>query len=702
MITEKKFNEIVFETERQGKKISFKTGKLAPHCDGAVEITMEGTILLVTAVMEKKPKPDNSFFPLAIDYRESFYAAGKIGGGRYRKREGRPSDESVLYCRLTDRPLRPMFPKGMINDVIITISPLQLDMQHSPGELCIIGASAAIMLAGIPFEGPLGAIRIGYIDGKYVMNMTNDQAKNSILDLHVAGTKDKINMLEAEGNETPMDIIKWGLQVAQKAITELCDIQEQFLKKCTINKKEYKKNFPSDSFIAAVKKVIPEEKMKALHGDMEKNDWEAIYATYAEEVKAALKEQIADPANEWSEGRISEGFFMAVKEWAREHTLKNKSRIDGRSLDQIRQIYCELDTIPRAHGTWLFRRGDTQVLSILTLGAPGDAELIDDMENDNVENRWMHHYKMPPFSNNEAQMIRWTNRREVGHGRLAEKAIEKILPDEVAFPYTMRVVSEVLGSWGSTSMASVCATTLALMAGGVPIKKPISGIAMGLMTDENEYAILTDIMWTEDFTGDMDFKLAGTDEGMTAIQMDTKLKGAKVALLEEMLDHAQAGRSQILAYMLKTIAAPRAELSQYAPALLQFEVKPDEVRVVIGPGGATIQDIVRQTGAQIDIEDDGKGVITAKDLVGAQAALAMIKAATRSPSKGDQLEGKITRVEKYGVFVDMGKKKQWLVHVKQLGEGYIEDVSTMYKIGDMMKVEVTEIDREGKIQLKKM
>ncbi len=582
MITEKKFNEVVFETTRQGKKISFKTGKLAPHCDGAVEITMEGTILLVTAVMEKKPKPDNSFFPLAIDYRESYYAAGKIGGGRYRKREGRPSDESVLYCRLTDRPLRPMFPKGMINDVIITISPLQLDMLHSPGELCIIGASAAIMLAGIPFEGPLGAIRIGYIDGKYVMNMTDEEAKTSLLDLHVAGTKDKINMIEAAGNETPLDLVKEGLRLGQKAIAELCEIQEKFLSQNKIDHKEYKKNFPSDSFIAAVKEIITEDKMQALHGDMEKGQWESTYARYAEEVKAGLKDKIADPANERTEGRVSEGFFVAVKDSIRAKTLNQGSRVDGRTLDQVRQIYCETDTIPRAHGSALFWRGDSQVLSILTLGAPGDAELVDDMENDNHENRWMHHYKMPPFSNNEAQMIRGTNRREVGHGRLAEKAFEAVLPSEEAFPYTMRVVSEVLGSGGSTSMASVCATTLALMAGGVPIKKPISGIAMGLMTEgDNKYAILTDIMGTEDFTGDMDFKLAGTDEGMTAIQMDTKLKGTKVDLLIEMIDHAQAGRTQILAHMLKTISEPRGKLSPYAPALLQFEVKPDEVRAVI-------------------------------------------------------------------------------------------------------------------------
>ncbi len=465
MITEKKFNEVVFETTRQGKKISFKTGKLAPHCDGAVEITMEGTILLVTAVMEKKPKPDNSFFPLAIDYRESYYAAGKIGGGRYRKREGRPSDESVLYCRLTDRPLRPMFPKGMINDVIITISPLQLDMLHSPGELCIIGASAAIMLAGIPFEGPLGAIRIGYIDGKYVMNMTDEEAKTSLLDLHVAGTKDKINMIEAAGNETPLDLVKEGLRLGQKAIAELCEIQEKFLSQNKIDHKEYKKNFPSDSFIAAVKEIITEDKMQALYGDMEKNQWESTYARYAEEVKAGLKDKIADPANERSEGRVSEGFFVAVKDSIRNKTLSQGSRVDGRTLDQVRQIYCETDTIPRAHGSALFWRGDSQVLSILTLGAPGDAELVDDMENDNHENRWMHHYKMPPFANNEAQMIRGTNRREVGHGRLAEKAFEAVLPTEEVFPYTMRVVSEVLGSGGSTSMASVCATTLALMAG---------------------------------------------------------------------------------------------------------------------------------------------------------------------------------------------------------------------------------------------
>lgn len=702
MLQQKTFNEIVLETTRRWTPLSFKTGKLAPHCDGAVEITMGETTLLVTAVINKHPNPDKDFLPLAIDYRESRYAAGKIAWGRYRKREGRPSDEAVLYCRLTDRPLRPMFPKGMINDVVITISPLSLDMQHSPGELSIIGSSLAVMLAGIPFAGPISAIRIGYKDGEYLINMTEEQALDSVMDLHVAGTRDLINMIEAWGNETPLDVVKQGLLVAQDMLKELCALQEEFLKKCTITPKAITTNIIDDAMIEELHQVITDADLKALvDADQVKAAFDELYYEYEQRLITAFADHIDNKESPRTTAKVKSGLFLLFKKYVRRKSL-TESRIDGRKEDEIRSLFCEIDVVPRVHGTGLFRRGDTQVLSLLTLGSPGDAELKDGMEHDDVETRYMHHYKMPPFSNNEPEMIRGTNRREVGHGRLAEKALEPVLPTETDFPYTMRIVSEVLGSGGSTSMASVCGSTLALMAGGVPIRKPVSGIAMGLIQDGDKNLILSDIKGTEDFIGDMDFKLAGTDDGMTAIQMDIKLHGISAPLLAEITDRANVGRSAMLAFMMQTISEPRPNISPYAPYLMTFEVKPEQVREVIGPGGSVIQEIIRQTNVKIDLEDDGKGVITAKNQAAAEEARKLIQGAVRVPKRGDVIKGTIVRVEKYGVFVDLGKKKQGLCHVKNLGEGFIEDPATKYHKGDPLTVEIIDIDADGKIQLKKV
>lgn len=702
MITPKQFEQHSMTKERWGTQITFTTGKLAPHCDGAVEITMWETKLLVTAVMEKNPDPNKGWFPLSIDYRESYYAAGKIGWGRYRKREGRPSDESILYARLTDRPMRPMFPKGMVNDVIITISPLSLDQKHSPGEVSIIGASVATLLAGIPFAWPIAGVRIWYIDGEFVINMTDSQAEQSILDLHVAGTKNTINMLEAWGNEAPITLVKEWLILAQQAIKELCEFQEAFIKDLHIAPLEIMKNLPDPAMLSTIETYLTSDKLATLHGNVEKNIREGHYNTYQQACKDIFAQQNEAETHDWNLDHVRDAFFTVVKKWIRKKTIHEGIRIDGRWLDDIRQIYCEVDTVPRAHGTWFFWRGDTQVLSLLTLGSPGDAELKDGMEHDQEAMRYMHHYKMPPFSNNEARMIRGTNRREVGHGRLAEKALEPMLPDEVHFPYTMRIVSEVLGSWWSTSMASVCGSTLALMAWWVPIKKPVSGIAMWLMIEGDTSAVLTDIKGTEDFTWDMDFKLAGTDEWMTAIQMDTKLQGVNVSVLQDMVDKAQTWRTAILAFMKQTLAEARSEMSPYAPYLLSFKVAPEEVKIIIGKGGSTIQEIVRETWVKIDLEDDGSWVIAAENKAAADEAKAWIDKLLWKPSVGDELQGTITRVEKYGVFVNIWGGTIGLCHVKQLGEGYIADVSAVYKIDQAITVKVIDIDAQGKIALKKI
>ncbi len=701
MITKKEFTEVVLETERQGKKLVLKTGKLAPHCDGAVEISLWWTQLLVTAVMQRDPDADKDFMPLGVEYRESRYAAGKIGGGRFNKREGRPSDEAILYARLVDRALRPMFPKGMVNDVVVTISPLAVDGQVSPGEVSIIGASVAVMLAGIPFTGPVSGVRVAEKEGKLIVWATESEAMGWVMDLHVAGTARDINMLEAGGKESPISMVHDALPLAQDALAELATIQEAFLAKVGhLPELSITKNLPAEPLIAAVKAQVPAWLFPAL-SIAEKREFDMLYNQMQNDLFTYFESSVDPEELPWTKNQLKMAWFQVLKEWIRDRVVTEGKRVDGRTLEQIRSIYCELDTAPRAHGAWLFWRGDTQVLSVLTLWSPGDAQLKDGMEHDDEEVRFMHHYKMPPFSNNEAMMIRGTNRREVGHGRLAEKAIEAVLPEASAFPYTMRIVSEVLWSGWSTSMASVCGSTLALMAGWVPITAPVSGIAMGLITNDADQIILTDIMGTEDFIWDMDFKLAGTSAWMTAIQMDIKIKGLSVKKLQEILIRSQTWREEILQYMLQTIGAPRGELSQYAPLLLQFKVKPEQVREVIGPGGSVIQEIVRQTGVKIDLEDNGSWVITAKDQEAGQRALQMIKEVIWSPSVGDVITGKITRVEAYGVFVDLGKKKVGMCHVSKLGEWRIDHPQSLFSVGQMITVKISWFDGD-KIQLERV
>lgn len=701
MITKKEFTEIVHETEWAGKKVVLKTGKLAPHCDGAVDITIGGTQLLVTAVMQRDPDPDKDFMPLGVEYRESRYAAWKIGGGRFNKREWRPSDESILYARLVDRALRPMFPKGMVNDVVVTISPLAVDGETSPGEVAIVWSSLALLLAGIPFAGPVAGVRVVEQEGSLIVWGTEEQAAQSVLDFHVAWSAKEINMLEAWGKEAPLSLLHDALPLAQQGLIELCTIQKDFLVKVgQVTELPITKNLPSEPLLAAVRSAVPAEMFDAL-SKAEKREFDFLYTKIVGDLLTHFEATITQEELAWTHNQVKMWWFQVLKEWIRDRVVNEGKRIDGRTTEQIRSIYCELDTVPRAHGTGLFWRGDTQVLSLLTLGSPGDAQIKDGMEHTDEEVRFMHHYKMPPFSNNEAQMIRGTNRREVGHGRLAEKAIEAVLPDEKSFPYTLRIVSEVLGSGGSTSMASVCGSTLALMAGGVPITAPVSGIAMGLISTEHEHIILTDIMGTEDFIWDMDFKLAWTTKGMTAIQMDIKIKGLSVEKLQEILQRSQTGREAILQYMVQTIAAPRPSLSQYAPLLLQFAVKPEQVREVIGPGGSVIQEIIRQTGVKIDLEDDGSGVITAKDQEAGQRALQMIKEVVWTPGIGDQVTGKITRVEAYGVFVDLGKKKSGLCHVSKLGEGRLEHPQSLFSVGQSITVKITWFDGD-KIQLERV
>lgn len=704
MITKKEFTEHSLTSKRQGKDITLSTGKLAPHSEWAVTITFWETSLLVTAIMEKDPDESRDFMPLAIDFRESRYAAGKIGGGRFNKREWRPSDEAVLYCRLTDRPLRPMFPKGMINDTVITISPLSLDGEISPGELSIIWSSAALMMAGIPFEGPVGACRIGYVDGEYKIHMTDSEAKGALLDLHLAGKKWSINMIEAAANECDPEILKEAMKIGQWIIDEICDIQTEFLSKLTITPQEPSKNIYTPEMFDQAKNILWDKMVKLQEVGEDKKEFDKVYAELSNELGEALADDIADENSPWTKSKLKLCFFALVKDFLRTHFLKTGVRVDGRWAEDIRQIYCEIDAVPRAHGAWLFWRWDTQVMSFLSLGWPSDAQLLDNMEYHGEEKRFIHHYKMPPFSNNEARMIRGTNRRETGHGRLAEKALLPMIPGKDVFPYTIRLVSEVLGSGWSTSMAAVCGSTLAMMSGWVPMKAPVSGIAMGMMSDDDQQVILTDIKGTEDFIGDMDFKLTGTSNGVTAIQMDTKLKWVKVDKLLEMVDRSNSGRQDILDYMLQTIEKPAEKMSPYAPSIEVHKIKAEQVRKVIGPGWSMITKIIEESWGpelvNIDFEDDGSVFITAKDQAAGVKARDMIQEVLREPTKGEQMEWKITRTEQYGVFVEIKGWNVWLVHVKNLWEWFIEDASALHKVWETMKVEVMGMDK-GKLQLKK-
>lgn len=683
----------VFKTEWAGRSLTIETGQLAKQANGAVLVRYGDTVVLSTAVASKEPR-DGDFFPLTVNYEEKMYAAGKIPGG-FKKREGRPGDEATLTARLIDRPIRPLFPKGYRHDVQIMNTVLSADPDCSPEMAAMIGSSMALSVSDIPFQGPIAGVNVGYIDGKYVINPTLEQKEVSRLDLEVAGHKDAVNMVEAGASEITEQEMLEAIFFGHEEIKRLVAFQEEVVEHIQSVKKEFIPVERDEELVQRVKSLTEEKGLKetVLTFDKQQRD-ENLDALKAEIATEFVDE--ADPENELLIDEVYAILNDLVKEEVRRLIADEKIRPDGRKPDEIRPLESEVGLLPRAHGSGLFTRGQTQALSVLTLGALGDYQLIDGLGPE-IEKRFMHHYNFPNFSVGETGPVRAPGRREIGHGALGERALRYIIPDTTEFPYTIRIVSEVLESNGSSSQASICGSTLALMDAGVPIKAPVAGIAMGLVTREDSYTILTDIQGMEDALGDMDFKVAGTKEGITAIQMDIKIDGLTREVIEEALEQARQGRLAIMDHMLQTIDQPRSELSAYAPKVEIMHIKPEKIRDVIGPGGKKINEIIDETGVKLDIEQDGTIFIGAVDQEMINRAREIINEITREAEVGQVYHAKVKRIEKYGAFVELFPGKDALLHISQISKDRINKVEDVLKIGDTIEVKITEIDKQGRV-----
>ncbi len=656
-------------------------------------VTYGETVVLVTACISPQPRPGIDFFPLTVDFEERFYAAGKIPGGFF-KREGRPSQDAILTCRLVDRPLRPLFPKGMRNDVQIVITVLSTDRENEPDIPAILGASAALGVSEIPFNGPIAGTRVGYIDGELVVNPTYSDLLRSSLDLVVVGTRDAVVMIEAGADELSEDLVLEAVKFGQEANQELLDLQEELVRECGNPKRKIAAPPAADENLIAMVKDRLGAKIDEVLQEVRRNDRETAIAQLEQEAAEILGE-------DHSPDLVSAAVQSQVKKAIRSNILDNGVRPDGRNLTQIRDISCDVGLLPRTHGSGMFTRGQTQVLSITTLGSIGEMQKIDTISQEDRK-RFMHHYNFPPYSVGEARRMGSPGRREIGHGALAERAIEPIIPDEDEFPYTIRIVSEALSSNGSTSMASVCGSSLSLMDGGVPIKSPVAGIAMGLVTDDDgRYAVLTDIAGLEDFMGDMDFKVAGTETGMTAWQLDLKLTGLSMDIIEKAMHQAIDGRKEILSIMNRTMSTPRSEMSRYAPRMTKITIDKEKIGTVIGPGGKTIRAIQDETGTSLDIGDDGTITIGSSDPEAADKAVAMVKSLTAEVEVGTVYTGKVTRLMNFGAFVEILPGKEGLVHISELADHRVGSVEDVVNVNDEITVVVTEIDRMGRINLSK-
>jgi len=675
-----------------GRDIIFETGKLAGQADGAVVISTGETMLLATATASKQPREGIDFFPLTVDYEERLYAAGRIPGSFFR-REGRPSEEAILLCRLTDRPLRPLFPKGFRNDVHIVLTALSSDGENQIDILAINAASAALMISGIPFDGPVAAVRVGLIDDQLVVNPAASDMEGSDLDLRVAGTEDAILMVEAGANEVTEARMLEALRVANEAMQDFIRVQREMAAQVSKSPMKYElADVPEETRSAALGwldgRIVPMLEANHTKGELDT----ALNALRDELVENFAEDESIDPK------AIVKVLDEELKSTVRRRILDQGVRPDGRDPATVRPIWCEVGLSPRTHGSGLFTRGETQVLTITTLGTPREEQTLDTLGPSETK-RYIHHYNFPPYSTGEAGFMRGPKRREIGHGALAERALLPMIPDEEEFPYTLRLVSEVLSSNGSTSMASTCACTLSLMDAGVPIKDPVSGVAMGLVAEGDHHVILTDIQGIEDALGDMDFKVTGTRKGITALQMDIKVRGLSYDILEKALSQAYQGRMHILDKMLETISEPHSELSPYAPRIITVQIDPEKIGKVIGPGGKTIRTIQEETGVRIDIEEDGTVFIASSDGEGSERAIQMVEALTEEAEIGKIYTGKVVRTTDFGAFVEILPGTDGMVHISQLADYRVPSVEDVVRVGDEIMVMVIDIDREGKIRL---
>ena len=680
-----------------GQEISLETGKLAGLAGGAVTITQGETMLLATATMSASVRPGIDFFPLSVDFEEKLYAAGRIPGSFFR-REGRASEGAILTCRLTDRPLRPLFPKDLRNEVQIIVTALSVDGEVQPDILGIVGASAALTVSDIPFgvspyDGPIGAVRVGMIDDKFVVNPTFSQINESSLDLRIAGTRDAILMVECGADQISEEIMIDALKFGHESLLPFIDAQEEMANAVGKPKRnDYEKFTVDDVLQNEILEKMDEKVASVLESNLDKKTRDTMLDDLLNDLLVGYE------SNEEIDSKdVKTCFGTIVKSKIRDRILDGV-RPDGRSLTDVRSLAAETSISPRAHGSGLFTRGETQVLSFATLGTPREAQMLDTLSPID-EKRYMHHYNFPPYSVGETGFMRGPKRREIGHGALAETALRAVLPDQDDFAYSLRVVSEVLSSNGSTSMASVCGSTLALMDAGVPIKKPVGGIAMGLVKQDDRYVILTDIQGMEDHLGDMDFKVAGTDSGITALQMDIKITGITAEIMEEALLQARDARLQILGVMTDHISVPREEMSPYAPRMIVVTVPDDKIGAVIGPGGKTIRSLQEETGAKIDVQDDGRVFIAAPEGPSAEEARARVEALTESAEIGRIYTGKVVRIEPFGAFVEIIPGSDGLVHISQLADFRVEKVEDVAKVGEELTVMVTDVDTNGKIRL---
>ncbi|MCD9028518.1 polyribonucleotide nucleotidyltransferase [Luteimonas sp. BDR2-5] len=674
--------------------VTLETGEIARQAGGAVVVSCEGTVLLVTAVANKTAREGQDFFPLTVDYQEKFYAGGRIPGGFF-KREGRATEKETLISRLIDRPIRPLFPDGFRNEVQIIATVMSLNPEIDGDILALIGASAALSLTGAPFDGPIGAAKVGYKDGQYLLNPTVSELKDSELELVVAGTEKAVLMVESEARELSEDVmlgaVVFGHQQQQVAIAAINALVAEAGKP----KWDWQPPEANEGLISAIRTAVGEQLASAfqVRDKLERKD--AIST-----VKKAILEALAPhaEANAWSHGDLSKEFGEQEYQTMRESVLKTKVRIDGRGLADVRPISSKVGVLPRVHGSSLFTRGETQAIVAVTLGTARDGQVIDSVAGEYKEH-FLFHYNFPPYSVGEAGRMMGPKRREIGHGRLAKRGVLAVMPTMEEFPYTIRVVSEITESNGSSSMASVCGSSLALMDAGVPIKAPVAGIAMGLVKEGDEYVVLSDILGDEDHLGDMDFKVAGTTQGVTALQMDIKIQGITEEIMKVALAQAKQGRLHILGEMSHALNTPRSELSEFAPRLITIKIHPDKIREVIGKGGSVIQAITKETGTQIDIQDDGTITIASVDAAAGRAARERIEQITSDVEPGRIYEGKVVKLMDFGAFVTISPGKDGLVHVSQISNERVEKVGDVLKEGDVVKVKVLEVDKQGRIRL---